>query len=127
MPQDLEFIRPNWDAPAAIEALCTTRRGGVSSGAYASLNLASHVEDDPAHVHANRQRLAEAGQLPSEPQWLQQIHSTEVIDLDQDQQRRGDAAISSTPGTIAVVLTADCLPVLFCSRAADEVAARAPR
>ena len=123
MPHNLELIRPDWNAPAAIEALCTTRSGGVSSGAYASLNLALHVGDDPAHVHENRRLLAGAEQLPSEPQWLQQTHSTKVINLDREEPREGDAAISSTPGSIAVVLTADCLPLLLCSRDADEVAA----
>lgn len=123
MPQPLEMIRPDWNAPAQIRALCTTRNGGISAGAYASLNLAAHVEDDPEHVSRNRERLARALDLPTEPQWLEQTHSTTVIDLDHDNHRHGDAAISSTVGTIAVVLTADCLPVLLCNRNADEVAA----
>ncbi len=123
MPQDLELIYPDWDAPAQIQALCTTRYGGVSDGLYASLNLAAHVEDDPAHVSQNRERLATQIDLPAEPQWLEQTHSTTVVDLDHENHRLGDAALSSTPGTIAVVLTADCLPVLLCNRAGDEVAA----
>ena len=123
MPQDLELIYPDWDAPEQIQALCTTRYGGVSDGLYTSLNLASHVEDEPAHVSQNRQRLVRQLELPAEPQWLEQTHSTTVVDLDHENQRLGDAAISSTPGSIAVVLTADCLPVLLCNRTGDEVAA----
>ncbi len=77
----LEFILPDWDAPASISALCTTRLGGVSQGGFASLNLATHVEDDAQAVAINRQRLVDHLGLPGEPQWLNQTHSTAVVEL----------------------------------------------
>ena len=55
----IELIEPDWPAPANIRAFCTTRVGGVSEGAYASLNLAGHVGDDPGCVEQNRALLAE--------------------------------------------------------------------
>lgn len=119
----LEFILPDWHAPASISALCTTRLGGVSQGGFASFNLATHVEDDAQAVAINRQRLVDHLGLPGEPQWLNQTHSTAVIELDRDDSRKGDAAVTSAVGRVAVVLTADCLPVLFCNRQGSEVGA----
>lgn len=119
----LDIIIPDWQAPAHIRALCTLRRGGVSTGGYTSLNLADHVGDDPVHVSLNRSRLVHALDLPEEPEWLQQTHSIRVIDLDHSQSREGDAAVTTLPRTIAVVLTADCLPVLLCDVEGKEVAA----
>ena len=120
----LEFIAAHWPVPAPnVTAFCSTRAGGVSEGDFGSLNLADHVQDDPSHVDTNRRVLQQQLELPEAPQWLQQTHSTRVIDLDQTEQREGDAAYTSTPGRIAVVMTADCLPVLFCNTAGSEVAA----
>lgn len=61
-----------------MAALVTTRRGGVSTGRFASLNLGAHVGDDPEAVAANRARLYTALELPSEPRWLEQVHGTKV-------------------------------------------------
>ncbi len=119
----IEFIVPDWDAPASIRALCTTRPGGVSRAGYASLNLATHVQDSAQAVAQNRLLLRRQLQLPTEPQWLEQTHSTRVIDLDHDNNRQGDAALTRQPGRVAVVMTADCLPVLFINRQGTEVAA----
>lgn len=120
---ELNVIIPQWDAPDHVTALCTTRGGGVSEGGYAALNLASHVGDNPIAINQNRRRLLHAIGLPGEPQWLQQTHSIRVIDLDTGTNRDGDAALTRTPDTIATVLTADCLPVLFCNKSGSEVAA----
>jgi polyphenol oxidase len=123
----LQLIPAQWsvepDQAPAVSAFCTTREGGVSKGNFAFLNLAEHVQDDPEAVVKNRQLLKQQLALPDEPQWLQQTHSINVIDLDSSSSRKGDAAFSSTPGRIAVVMTADCLPVLFCNTAGSEVAA----
>ena len=123
MPRKPDWIIPEWNAPPGVRALCTTRTGGASVGPYASLNLASHVNDDAEHVEQNRAILMQALNLDSQPEWLEQTHSTTVIDLDGQASRQGDAAFTTTPGKVAVVLTADCLPVLFCNRAGDQVAA----
>ncbi len=119
----LAWIAPDWPAPSPVRAASTLRGGGVSTGGYASLNLATHVEDDAQAIAANRGRLCRALALPAEPQWLQQTHSLRVIDLDAAVGRDGDAAVTREPGRVAVVLTADCLPVLFCDEAGHSVAA----
>lgn len=127
MPADLELIQADWPAPARVHALTTTRCGGVSRGAYQGLNLASHVADEPAQVVRNRELLASALSLPAEPLWLNQIHSTRVLaapalSLDSAGDLTADAAWSDQPGRVCAVLTADCLPLLFCDRAATRVA-----
>lgn len=99
----------------------TTRRGGVSQAPWHSLNLGDHVADDPAHVAANRALLRR--HLPAEPHWLKQVHSARVADLDRGDALEADAAVTRQRGTVCAVLTADCLPVLFCDRAASVVAA----
>ena len=74
----LEWLVPDWPAPPWVRAVATTRRGGVSLGAYAGLNLGDHVGDDPARVQTNRQLLRAALGLPAEPVWLRQVHGCAV-------------------------------------------------
>jgi len=119
----LEIITPIWSVPENITAFCTTRKSGVSQQGYAGLNLATHVNDELEHVVQNRELVMQSLGLPSKPQWLEQTHSTHVVKIDEDINRNGDAAISHTPGRVVVVLTADCLPVLFCNNEGTEVAA----
>ncbi|MDP1644687.1 MAG: peptidoglycan editing factor PgeF [Thiobacillus sp.] len=99
----------------------TTREGGVSGTPWASFNLGDHVGDDPRQVAANRARLRQ--QLPAEPGWLKQIHSARVVELGRDPNREADAAYTRQAEQVCAVLTADCLPVLFCDRAGSVVAA----
>ena len=119
----IETLKPDWPAPPGIQACCTTRRGGVSQAPFDSLNLGLHVGDNAEDVARNRDRLRDALQLPGEPSWINQTHSTRVITLEQDDGRDADAAITREPGRIAVVMTADCLPILLCNRQGSEVAA----
>jgi polyphenol oxidase len=114
-------IVPDWPAPPGVSALVTTRQGGVSTGAYASFNLAAHVGDDPVSVRRNREILRAA--LPSEPVWLDQRHTATVADAEAGPCGVADASVSRTPGTVCAVLTADCLPVLLCDEAGSWVAA----
>ena len=118
-----EIIEATWNAPRQVRALCTTRHGGCSSDPFNSFNLASHVGDEVIKLTGNRRFLRRRLNLPGEPCWLKQTHDTHVVNLDQDKKRRADAAITRRLGTIAVVLTADCLPILLCNRAGTEVAA----
>jgi YfiH family protein len=99
----------------------TTREGGVSVAPWASLNLGDHVGDDPAHVAANRARLRQ--QLPAEPGWLKQVHSVRVVELGRETHSEADASFTRQAAQVCTVLTADCLPVLFCDRAGSVVAA----
>jgi len=118
----LEFIQPQWPAPANVKALQTTRVGGVSKGAYASLNLGAHVQDNPIAVAANRQLLS--AYLPSEPVWVNQVHGVDVIDASASGcLENADGAYSRKPNVVCVTMTADCLPVLLCDQAGTVVAA----
>ncbi len=118
----MEFIFPDWPAPANVRAAVTTRAGGVSVGPYASLNLGDHVGDEPAAVAENRARLVRALALPGEPGWLKQVHGTCARDAALAG-GEADAGFATGPGVVCVVLTADCLPVLFCDRHGTRVAA----
>jgi hypothetical protein len=120
----MEWIEPRWPAPAQVQALCTTRVGGASSGPYASLNLADHVGDDPACVARSRRLLSERLDLPGEPLWLRQVHGCELARGGVDPVGcEADAAMAASPGLVCAVLTADCLPLLLCDRAGTRVAA----
>lgn len=117
------WIVPDWPAPARVRAFVTTRAGGVSAGEYASMNLGLSSGDLPEAVARNRAIVRAL--VPSEPAWLAQVHGTDVADLDhpiEGERARADAAATSTPGRVAVVLTADCMPLFLCDRAGRRVA-----
>lgn len=116
----MDMILPNWPAPPTVRAGTTTRRGGVSVGPYASLNLGDHVGDEPAAVAENRARLRRELLLPAEPLWLSQVHGVAVAE---GQGSCADASVAFGPGTVCTVLTADCLPLLLCDRVGSRVAA----
>jgi YfiH family protein len=120
--RDLDWIIPDWPAPANVRALMTTRNGGVSNGLCATMNLAGNNADDPHHVAHNKALLRSI--IGAEPRWLSQVHGVEVVGVDAPgQSLTGDAAIATGPGIAAAVRVADCLPVLFCDRAGTRVAA----
>lgn len=116
-----DWLTPHWPAPAWVRACVTTRAGGVSVAPYESFNLAAHVEDDPAAVTKNRQRLL--SQLGCRPAWLQQVHGIAVVQADPECVEQADASWTATSGVACTVMTADCLPALFCDRAGTRVAA----
>lgn len=123
--QVIEFIRPTWPAPQNVSAVATMRSGGVSAAPFDGLNLAGHVGDEPASVEANRKLLREQLNLPSTPCWLNQTHSNRATILrgNADYDIDSDSAITRKKGRIAVVMTADCLPILLCNEEGSEVAA----
>ena len=96
------------DLPGAT-ALFTTRRGGVSQGPYASLNLGLWTDDDPAHVHENRERVRQETGAQRLAQG-RQVHGTRVI-VDGDGVQEADGQVRTARGVAAMVLVADCLPV----------------
>lgn len=128
-----DWITPDWPAPASVRATSTTRGGGVSRGPYASFNLGMHVGDDPRAVAENRLQLRTELHLPREPRWLAQVHGASVLTLEEVAGKQaggapgtsptGDGAITRMPGQACVVMTADCLPMLFCDRAGKTIAA----
>lgn len=93
---DTEWLSADWPAPSTIVAGTTLRSGADF-------------------------------RLPAEPRWLRQVHGTQVVHVDDDAFAAGppeaDASIADRPGTICVVRTADCLPVLFASRDGSEIGA----
>jgi len=124
LPPTSRFIEPDWPAPPNVFALSTTRTGGASPVPYSSLNLAHHVGDVDALVARNRRVLSAALPDTSLVHWLSQVHGVQVVEADPDSQyAQADAAWSSAAGIACAVLTADCLPVLFCSASGDRVAA----
>ncbi|WP_392432125.1 purine nucleoside phosphorylase YfiH [Yersinia sp. HM-2024] len=120
-----KLILPDWPMPATVKACSTTRYGGISEFPYDSLNLGTHVGDIATSVVTNRQSLVEQAGLPQMPVWLEQVHGTRVLHLDGKtvSDVQADAVYSRVSGQVCAVMTADCLPVLFCSSAGDEVAA----
>lgn len=126
----MELIVPEWSGITdTIGALSTTRRGGRSSVPYddgeggGGLNLGIHVGDDPENVRRNRALLKTI--LPAEPAWLSQVHGARVVDAAMvgDMPPDADASISTVPGVVCAIQTADCLPVLFCDSGGRVVGA----
>lgn len=118
----VHHITPDWPAPANVHALQTTRNGGTSLAAYSSFNLGIHVGDNPLLVNRNRMQLASF--MPSEPVWLNQVHGITVADAgDAGCLPQADASVTTHPGAVCVVMTADCLPVLLCDDKGSVVGA----
>lgn len=119
----MSLFKPIWPVPDGVGCFCTTRKDGASRAPWNGFNLAIHVDDCLSDVLKNRAALLKKGQIPSEPQWLKQSHSTVVVRLDKSSKRHADASITKQKEQVAVVLSADCLPLLVCNRQGDEVAA----
>lgn len=115
------WLTPDWPAPARVRACVTTRADGVSLPPYDSFNLGDHVDDDPAAVASNRLKLTTT--LGCQPAWLSQVHGIRVVEADPTRVETADASWSQTPGIASLVMTADCLPALFCNRDGTRVAA----
>ena len=108
--------------PAELDALVSTRRGGVSPAPYASLNLGMHVGDDE-NVVENRPRLFRTFEMPLERSvWSKQVHSDTVAVVGGEDAGRGsveessivaDALVTDTPGLLLCVTVADCVPVVI--------------
>ncbi len=117
----MNWLTPDWPAPASVRACVTTREGGVSEAPFDSLNLGDHVDDRPEAVAENRRRLTDHFSI--KPAWLQQVHGIAVALADPGLVATADASWTATPGIACAAMTADCLPALFCNRAGTRVAA----
>lgn len=123
MASELHLHHPEWPAPANVKAVITTRLGGVSEGPYGQANLALHVGDNAAHVNANRHQLKNQLNV-GHIQWLEQIHSTDVVAASEDGlTRTADACTTQQNNLACAILTADCLPILLCDQQGRQVAA----
>jgi polyphenol oxidase len=108
-----------------VQAVLTTRRGGVSATPYDSLNLALHVGDDPAAVIRNRELVAAALDTALDDLvFCEQVHQPTVQLVDDSHRGRGtrsredavqatDALVTVTPGLVLVVMVADCVPLVL--------------
>jgi hypothetical protein len=122
-------ITPDWPAPMRVRAASTERGGGVSDGPYTSQNLGLHVGDDAEVVISNRRALMETLGLVTEPLWLEQLHGNIVLDLDSKKTNpafsrnppAADGVVTSQLDKPCVIMTADCLPVIFCDTAGTRV------
>jgi polyphenol oxidase len=129
--QSLDFLTPDWPAPAHVRALFTLRAGGVSRPPYDSLNLGDHVGDSFQAVAANRAALAQRlnegqGARPTvNPVFLSQVHGTQVVKLEVNTSDAtvADACLSTQRGLACTIMVADCLPVLLTDEAGSFVAA----
>jgi YfiH family protein len=107
----MTIITPDWPAPKNVRSMITTKT-------TVPQQIGAHLETP------YRQALIETLRLPHEPIWLTQIHSNQAIiasELHRDQE--ADASIAFDANQIAVVFTADCLPLLICNQAGTKVAA----
>jgi polyphenol oxidase len=117
------WLAPDWPVTGTVGAACSVRTGGVSTGAYASLNLGGHVQDDAAHVAENRRRFAAA--LGARPVFLNQVHGRAVAKLDAGSPDglEADACWTAERGIACTIMVADCLPVLVADGAGRVVGA----
>jgi polyphenol oxidase len=127
---------PQWNVSPRVRAFATTRAGGVSQGPYdggapgaGGLNLGLSTGDDTDAVRENRRRV-HALTGASDAAWMEQYHSAQVENAADVLARRADgvttradASVTDRPGVVCVVMTADCLPVLFCDDAGRAVGA----
>jgi YfiH family protein len=118
--QGLDLLIPNWEVPEHVQAIVTTRKGGVSQTPYDSLNLGKHVGDQMIHVEQNRELLQNI--LPSDPLWLNQIHGTQIWTGPQSS-LEADGAVTVQSSQVLTIMTADCMPILFCDEQGDVLGA----
>ena len=122
------LLPADWPAPRGVHGFTTLRCGaGVSAPPFDRFNMGSRCGDAVEAVAHNRAELVELGGLPSAPLWLRQVHGATVFRAGRGpagpDEPEADAAVTSVPGTVLAILTADCLPVLFCADDGSEVAA----
>lgn len=131
-----------WPVHESVHGFTTLRHGlGASKVPFDSLNLGLRAGDDAQVVSRNRELLIAQAGLPSPPLWLRQVHGVQVCRFERthpntrpqsgegrdegavQDEPEADAAVTSTPGQVLAILTADCLPVLFCADDGREIGA----
>lgn len=124
-PSPLDIITS--DALEGIRHGFFTRKGGASSGIFAGLNCGPGSSDQAEMVAINRARVAEAmGAAPADLITVHQVHSPDVVTVTGPHTGpvpQADALVTTTPGIVLGVLTADCQPVLFADRDAGVIGA----
>ncbi len=135
-----DVVQPAWNVSPRVRAPVTTRNGGGGDAPFGrwqdgvdlpgGLNLGMKSGDDLAAVAANRARLLKLADV-SEVAWLEQIHGAGIVRAEEvlaharasGTPTRADASVTDRPGTVCVVMVADCMPVLLCDPAGRAVGA----
>ncbi len=114
----------NWALPSGVQAVCTTRVGGVSQAPFDGFNLGDHVQDDPYAVAQNR-ALLQAQLGGARPVFLSQVHGAQVAQLSSvtPHGTKADACLTQELCVACTIMVADCLPLLFTDDAGQVVAA----
>lgn len=124
-----QWLQPDWPAIPGVQALFTTRQGGVSAPPWDTMNLGDHVGDAPQAVAANRQLLGrviqDAADRWVQPVFMQQVHGcgVQVLEEGVPQAQAFDACVTDQVGMVCTIMVADCLPVLMAHRSGRVVAA----
>lgn len=105
-----------------------TRKGGVSSGLYGSLNCGPGSADEPDDVAENRRRAMDMLKIDSDHlRTLYQVHSADVVVIENREpfasRPKADAMVTKIPGMALGILTADCVPILFADEENGVIAA----
>ena len=114
------YIKPNWPAPKNVNAFTTKSIMG---------NFSLYTGDNPSNISANRKKLYQELNLPTEPFWLKQEHTNTVIHLKPNTTATyatepiADATFTTSPNLVCAVMTADCIPILVCDQSGTIVAA----
>jgi polyphenol oxidase len=127
--RQIGILEPDWPVPPRVRAAFTLRSGGVSGPPYDSLNVGMQVGDSAEAVRENRGRIRMTLGLPAEPAWLEQIHGTNVLELEERRQKgklesaAADAVLTRCSRQVCVIQVADCLPILIAAQDGSAVAA----
>jgi YfiH family protein len=114
----------DWALPAGVQAICTTRVGGVSQAPFDGFNLGDHVQDD-VHAVAQNRSFLQAQLGGTRPVFLSQVHGVDVAQLSASTPdgTKADACITSESQVACTIMVADCLPLLFTDDTGQVVAA----
>lgn len=125
MAESVEVIRSR--ALEGIPHGFLGRRGGVSQGLVAGLNIGHGADDETEAVAENRRRAVEAVLPGAQLATVYQVHSPDVVEVHapwpQQDRPRADAMVTDRPGLLLGIVTADCAPVLFADRKAGVIGA----
>jgi len=119
------MIIPNWQVSSKVKAVTTTRKGGVSLPPFDSFNLATHVDDNENDVLENRKRLNYSLNFIHSPLWLNQQHTTNIVNWNGEKYLSpaiADAAWTTKKQLPICVMTADCQPILITNQSETFVA-----
>lgn len=121
----VEIIRAN--VLASVPHGFLGRRGGISQGVCAGLNVGLGTGDERATIHENRRLAIEAAAPGAQLATVHQVHSATAVPVlepwPDDSRPHADAMVADRPGLALGILTADCTPVLFADPKAGVVGA----